>query len=424
MASFAWSSPRARAVMIGAIALVARAVFVAVAGRNFDVGSMGDHVTYTEFARLMLSGPEWITYPLAVREPLYPAFMALAYVLPGGDFGTLQVFQILAGAVAPVWLYLGLRPHVDERVAVLTGLMLALHPHFVPMAADPLRENLIVPLVVAFVVTFLSAMARGTRWRLFLHALVIVLLAHTDVRFLPLAIVFPVMAWLAHRGVARALRETAWVAGFALVLMIPYQVRGYLAMGQPVIITERVFGRWLPRAGTVSTASRTEDRETWLMAFESRKQAGLDSLSSQERRYFLAGGRPATGRLDVHWFLFKEYWRFAQLGPFYRPYPDGRFAAPWSMSHNVASTLVMVPFFLLVIPLIVLAGTRERRVMFPLLFYLSAHCVMHVLVHVRERYRVPMEVITGLAVAMALVLILDRLTGRTTSGRDRPAVGR
>ncbi|HEX5133010.1 MAG TPA: glycosyltransferase family 39 protein [Candidatus Krumholzibacteria bacterium] len=415
-------SVRQRALLIGVVALAARAFYIAIAGRHFDVTAPGDHVAYTEFARLMLSGPGWFSYPLAVREPLYPAFMAVAYALPGGDFGSLQILQALLGAATASWLYLGLRRFTGERVALLSGAMFALHPHFVPFTADPLRENLIIPLVVGFVVSFLAAMERPARTRLFVHALFIVLLAHTDVRFLPLAAVFPFMAFAAHRGVARSLRETLWVALFAVLMMIPYQARCYIAMGHPVIVTERFFGRWLPRAGVV-TGNAVEEhgsRESWLADWERKKRESLATLTPGERAFFESGSRPLLAHRAVHLYLFNEYWRFARLAPSYRPYPDGRFEPGWSLRHNATSSLVMVPFFLLLPVFFWLAGPAERRIAVPLLGYLVAHNIMHVLVHARERYRIPLEVITGLVVAMALVLLWDRfVSGKNSNSSAR-----
>jgi hypothetical protein len=192
--------------------------------------------------------------------------------------------------------------------------------------------------------------------------------------------------------------------------MVPYLARCYVAMGKPVIVTEHFLERWLPWAGAVSGSGTGfgTTREEWLREWEAKKSASIDSVSARERAFLGSGGRPLVGRVQVHWFLFKDYWRFALQGPLYRPYPDGRFEPGWSLQHNLTSSLVMVPFFLLLPVFFVLAGPTERRVVVPLLIYLLGHCGLHVLVHARERYRIPLEVITGLVVAMSLVLLWDR----------------
>ena len=66
----------------------------------------------------MMSGWHWFSTPLVVREPLYPAFMAFAYALPGGGIGTLQILQAVIGAAACVAVYATLRLMVSEPIAI------------------------------------------------------------------------------------------------------------------------------------------------------------------------------------------------------------------------------------------------------------------------------------------------------------------
>jgi len=401
------SSHRRLALAVTLLALAMRAAYILVAGRHSGIFFGEDAVSYDTYARLMLSGWGWVTTPVAVREPIYPAFMAFVYALPTPEFGTLQVMQALLGAVTAGLLVLGVRAFLGDAVAVVCGLLVALDPHFVTYTSEPLRENIIIPLLAAFVVSFLWSMAGGGRWRLFLCMLCFVLLCHADVRFLPLVAALPVMVYLCQRNAMVALRQSAWLLLFFVVLMAPYQVRSSLAVGKPVVITERFLGKWLGRATAVTTGSdisgKIAGREAWLQAWEAHKQASLETLSPEERAYFLAGGRPHTRRLAVHVDLLVEYWRFARFRPMYRPYPDGRFEGAWSSLHNLSGVVTVIPFLAL-LPFLLRRWTRsERWVALPLLFFLFAHTLLHVLVHARSRYRIPMEVITSIIVGMALV---------------------
>jgi hypothetical protein len=396
---------RASALAAGALAL--RLLYIAVAGRHVVIQAGKDAVSYDQFARLMMSGWQWITMPLAVREPLYPAFMALSYWLPGSPIGTLQFMQALLGAGTVAMVYLTLRTMLQERMALIAAALIAVHIQFIAYTAEPLRENLIIPLLAAALMLFLLAMKNGGRRRLFGCALLFTLLIHTDVRFLPLMAAVPVMAFAWHHRVSLAIRQTMWVWFFLAVLMVPYQARCYVAMGKPVIVTERFLGKWMGRAMSVISSSAKAGgenrRQAWLEEFEANKREHLQELSPEERAFFLAGGRPATKRLAVHWVLFKEYWRFALFKYMYRPYPDGRFEGPWSLKHDIASGIVMVPFLLL-FPFIFLGSTAQsRRVAYPLLIYLASSSLMHVFVHARERYRIPLEIIIEVLVAVAAV---------------------
>jgi 4-amino-4-deoxy-L-arabinose transferase-like glycosyltransferase len=395
---------KALALGIGALSL--RLLYVAVAGRHAGIEAGKDAVSYDQFARLMMSGWDWITTPLAVREPLYPVFMALSYRLPGSEIGTLQLMQALAGALTVVIVYLTLRTMLEERIAIIAAALIALHPHFIVYTAEPLRENLIIPLLAAALMLFLLAMKNGGVWRLFLCALFFALLVHTDVRFLPLMAVIPAMAFTWHRRVGLAIRQTAWLWLVFAILMVPYQARCYVAMGKPVIVTERFLGKWLDRAASVMSSNKGtagNRRLAWLQEWEAKKRQNLDNVSPEERAFFLSGGRPETDRLAVHWILFTEYWRFALFKNMYRPYPDGRFEKPWSLKHDVASGMIMIPFLIL-LPFVFLGSTAQsRRIVYPLMIYLASNSLMHVFVHARERYRTPMEIVIAVLVAVAVV---------------------
>lgn len=389
------------------IALIPRAFYVLYAGGAVGIAAGKDAVSYDQFARLMMSGWDWLATPLAVREPLYSAFMALAYRLPGSEIGTLQLLQVLLGALAVVVLYLGLRSVILEGIAVVAALGVALHPHFILYTPEPYRENLIIPLLAATLVLFLLSMKKRSITRMFFFAFFYALLVHTDVRFLPLVAIIPVMAYAYHRRMSDAMISTVWIWVFFMMFMVPYQVRGYMAMGKPVIVTERFLGKWMDRATSVSTersdSTSADKRQAWLAKWERDRRARLDDLSPLERDYFNAGGRPSIERWKVHRDLFIEYWRFFQTGPKYRPYPDGRFTKPWSRRHTMASSLVMVPFLLL-FPFCFLGSSgRVRRVVCSLLVFYAFHCLMHVLVHARERYRIPMEIISAILIAVALI---------------------
>jgi hypothetical protein len=87
----------------------------------------------------------------------------------------------------------------------------------------------------------------------------------------------------------------------------------------------------------------------------------------------------------------------------YRPYPDGRFEKPWSLKHDVASGMIMIPFLIL-LPFVFLGSTAQsRRIVYPLMIYLASNSLMHVFVHARERYRTPMEIVIAVLVAVAVV---------------------
>jgi putative flippase GtrA len=413
-------SRRDLAISLGLVVLAVglRLAYVAVAGRDIGISLLDDSITYDAFARLMLTG-NWWTTPLAFREPLYPALMAFAYALPGPEILMLQLVQALLGG-ATVWILLtGLRPLVRWPVAALAGLLVAVNPHRIAMSAAPAREALIGFLLAAVLVLTLRAATRATLRGLALLALTLALLIHTDVRFAPLSLMVPVMILLMGGSLPATSGRSAIVFALLLLLMIPYEIRNQVAFRRPVLVTERVLDDWLPMAlarlgvahpvggATKSTPSRQE----WLRAWEAGKRAELGTVTPGERELFLRGGRPAMTPLGIYWFQFREYWAFAVLRAEYRPYLDGRYAKPWSLPHVLASSLVIVPFFLL-LPFAWVGLTRsERRVLLAFLSFLAAHTAIHVVVWARDRYRYPAEVILAFVTALGAVNLWGLLRG-------------
>jgi 4-amino-4-deoxy-L-arabinose transferase-like glycosyltransferase len=359
----------------------------------------------------MLEGPGWITTPLAVREPLYPALMALAYALPGPDIPWLLGLQALLGVAVACLVTAGLWPHLRPGAATIAGILVAVNPHFLFHATLPVRETLVTFLVTALVVSVVRWGFSGRdRW-VAATAVIGVLLVHADVRYLPLLALPPAMAVICG-GMGRA-RRLVLYASVVLLGMIPYQVRGLLAFGKPVVVTERFLDRWLPWAGIEITGTTPPpDPGAWLAEWTAERASSRDSMSVEEARAFDAGMRPAMDRAGIYRYRFLTYWSFLHPRADYAPFPDGRFTKPWSLRHSVTSTLVVVPFLVL-LPFTWWWATRpERRVAAAFLLFLVAHTAIHVVVHAQERYRIPVEGLMAVMVAVALVGLGNRVRRR------------
>jgi putative flippase GtrA len=427
--------PVAVGLGVVALAVALRLAYVAVAGRGIRISPLDDTITYDQVARLMLAG-KWWTAPLAFREPLYPALMALAYALPGPEILMLQIVQALLGG-ATVWIVLqGLRPFVRWPVAVLTVLLVAVNPHRVSISAMPLRETLIGFLLAAVLMLTLRAATTAAKGGLVLLALALALLIHTDVRFGPLSLMVPVMMWIVNGSARTSWRRSAAVFVLLILFMVPYQVRNQVVFGRPVLVTERVLDEWMPMAEArlghgqpaTSVAPAPPSRREWLDAWVARKRTELGTMTPDERDLFERGGQPAMTPLGIYWFQFREYWAFAVWRGEYRPYLDGRYAKPWSHAHILASSLVMVPFLVLLPFAWVGVRRSERRVMLALLGFLAVHAAIHVVIWARDRYRYPVEVIVAYVTALGAVNLWYLLRGRgrpatgtLPAGTDRPA---
>jgi hypothetical protein len=209
-----------------------------------------------------------------------------------------------------------------------------------------------------------------------------------------------------HRSLRRAAAQTAWFYLFLILFMIPYSIRGYVAFDRLIVVNERFLDFSLPlvkdRFDVAKEDAADDKRVEWLREWEANKEMEKNKFTPEEKRYYESGGRPRVDRFGVYWFLFREYWRFARFEPEYRPYLDGRLAPPWSRKHNLASSLVVLPFFFF-LPFVWFGFVREeRRVALVLFLFLLSHMALHVLVHARERYRFPAEVMMAVLLAIGL----------------------
>jgi hypothetical protein len=237
------------------------------------------------------------------------------------------------------------------------------------------------------------------------------MLIHTDVRYLLLIVTLPVMGFVLTRAPRLSIRGGLVMGGLTLLLMIPYQIRGYVALGETVVVTTR----FLRNTGDVTTATAVSGAPAdWAVRWETRTREKQETASPTERDYFDSGARPSLSTTAIYWYRFKEYWRFARFTPEYAPYPEGEFCRPWSRSHTLASSMVILPF-LLALPLVwVGAPVGERWIALALLGYVAAHCLLHMLSYSTERYRIAVEPILEILKAMGVVNLLALLVSHTT----------
>ena len=395
---------RRRAALLFAAALLVRLAAIPLS-EHPEIRPLTDAVQYDEMARAFVAG-EWLT-PLVVREPGYPAFLALAYALPGPEIPVRHALQSLLGAAVPALLYLGLAPFLRERVRLVAALAIAGNLHLIRQTALPLRENLVAALAAIALVALLRALHRPSAARLAGAALALSMLAHTDARFLALLATIPLVARLG--GESRAWRSTVWIVAVSLALLVPWAMRTHAATGRVILLSERTLDKWLPRAFPETGDGAEGTPRQWLAGWERATESRRDGMSAEERAAFDAGVRPATGRLATYGFRWLEYWRFARTAPAYFPWPDGRFAPSWSTRHHAASALTLVPLLAFLPFFLCRAPSRERGVLLAIAALVLTHAILHVIVHARERYRIPIEPWLAVLAASGAVGVLQSI---------------
>lgn len=175
--------------------------------------------------------------PTALREPVYPFFLAAVYALGGANLPAVWVSNALLGGAA-VWLIFLLGDLVfGRRVAWGAAAMAAVHPQLVYYAALPLREGLqVLILLGAVLATALACRRRASKARFAAVGLAWAACPLINSALLPAAVLAPAGIWLVGRRRKAALGVHAGIALAAcLSVYALWPLRNYL-----------VFDRFIP----------------------------------------------------------------------------------------------------------------------------------------------------------------------------------
>ncbi len=132
------------------VALIARLAWVLLSGRHalaYSDDAKADHdlavnlVERHQFVTV-IDPPHRLDVPYATRPPLTPLALASVYVVFGPHLLAGQLLLSCLGAVTVVGLYLLGTELFSEFVGIAAGILAALYPFFVFLAAVPLTENL------------------------------------------------------------------------------------------------------------------------------------------------------------------------------------------------------------------------------------------------------------------------------------------
>jgi hypothetical protein len=252
---------RGDAVVVAAVALVARVAVVAWASPRFPAVEDGHY--YDVLARRIAAGDGYtwawpdavVTY--AAHYPVgYPALLAAGYALFGASVKIAMGINALFGAASA---YAAHRL-VDDGEGVrwrplAAGMAVALHPALVPYTAAVMTEGLTASLLVVAAALAASARRRGGAARWLIGAGIVLGLA-TLVRpqSLALAPVFGALSLRAGAGGRRRLGGAVVVTAIALACVAPWTTRNCVRMHRCALVS--VNGGWnLLIGATTSTGA-------------------------------------------------------------------------------------------------------------------------------------------------------------------------
>lgn len=398
-------------IAIGILILTIRMGFAAKFPPDME---WSDAAIYDSIALNLLAGNGYSTdgiQPSRDRPPAYPFFLTLIYAVIGRNLYVVVFLQSLL-AVLTAYLSARLAEHVfDERAGWLVALLVATYPALIYYDTRTLREGPTAFFVVLTVYLAWRA-AAGSRRALFFCGVCIAVSSMNRPETLVL-IVPACLISLWGRPRQEILKLICLVLIPIFACWVPWSIRNKVT-----------FGSWSPvRAGLVSTI--------W---FGSRWAAsGGDDQTPEARAAIRSEFRTKIkGASDAEFETrFKDDLSQDVLGrPLWFIQMVGKKAVMfWKDANGVKKTLPRIHwtlpialntyyYSLLLLALLACVVFRHRLPVRHLLITIVIYAGTYAILHVRNRYRVPLLPIVFILSSGGLVYLFDRFRDRLSAARN------
>ena len=352
-----------------------------------------DSGTYHLIAKSLIAGNGYSedgVHPSRVRPPTYPTFLALVYLLTGPSPKAAVAAQAVAGTFTALFVYLLAGRIFDRRTGLLAALIVALYPALVYYDNRILREGFTAMLLTATVLLSIRTVsARRKTGRLL--ALGLLLAALSMCRPETILLTGPI-GYLLVRPVRRlrALWKPALLVALPILLVwVPWTVRNYVTFGSLSPVTAGLgsvlwFGsRWADmggedRADADLTEIQEQTYQIWYENLTTNNEANIEHT-------FM--------KMAVQDILQNPVWFvqmiFKKIYLFWKDANGVKKTLP--AIHPLLANLVNIYYYLLLIlaGVGVVACMGKREWVLPLAGVVVTYMVTYALLHVRNRYRVP-----------------------------------
>ncbi len=401
-----WLALLLHPVTILVLAALVRLAFILSMGNRYYFGDTKD---YLQAATRMLAGlPPAEGDP---RAPLYPAIMALGFLIGGpGDVATVRILQLfLSVALVALTMRLGWRLG-GARVMLPAGVLMAFGPLYVFTAGLLYPTTLYTLLLMCMAMMAYELDEKPRPLPAVVLGITIGLGWMTDQVII--APVFAILAWLAwptRTGWRARLGMTAVAVVTAAMIVVPY-----------VQSHRRMFGQnaaFMSKAQYVLHWARTDSsvaKSRWV-------RYPADSLFAPlPARQFLSH----EGNLILHQPVAYAHDVAVECLHFFKPIPD---RVQSKNQYNQPSVLWVAAVHFAPVMLFGIWGawradvSRRRRWL--LLAPVLATTAFYSLFFTQTRYRIPIEPYLVLLAALGFVKLFPRLAA-ALSGDDAPGAGR
>lgn len=392
------------------LGLMARLACVFVAGSNALAWS-DDAKAYHDLAINLVGRHRFVTTvdpphrldaAYAQRPPLTPLTLAAVYFAFGPHLLAGQIVLVCIGALAVVGVAQLGRELFSPAVGLVAGVLAAVYPLLVFLAALPLTESLAVPLYV-FLALALTRSHRTLSWSHTMMAGSLLGLAALNrpqiIGLFPLLIVLAFVP--AGAGSGERLRHVGTMLALAVAVTLPWTIRNYV-----------VLQRWVPvsfQAGVVLYQGNNPYTETALTGLRNRDRGWHLDPRWAEQLAGLSPGDADREALRLALAFIREHpseslrYSAEKLGIFLSPYD------------HPADLISWYPILALSILGFLWTGRRWRELLS--IYLLIAQTVVTAAVFTAmPRFRAPVTPFFLLMAAVALCRLWERAAGacRTT----------
>ena len=407
----------------------------------------GDQPTYWHFAEAFLRDSSWISDDVSFRPPIYPLFLAMIVSVAGSgnNFINIMLAQSFMSAVCVVIIYYLALNVFNKPSALFTAVWAALNPFYLYYSGYMLRENLTIMFFLLFTLLLIKFIKEQKRTLIIMLGLLYTLLIHTDPRFLFHAPFVVLYLYTGLHGWRNTLKSFSLFILIVIICSIPWGFRNHMVDHDSFVVinketkiwfnkllsdygmsandNEAILGVKKPRTleefealkrKAIHTYQSKRDQADFLNNTAAQKDGPHYSMivSDEELNAFMSGIRPTYNVLHKYFYHFKEFWRFARFKPEYDPYPDLRFEPVWSRLHNMIGILssgILYPFFAIGVFFCAKFYLNQyNKYGFILLLIIMVHTLLHVIVHSRGRYRVPIDAFVAIIAFFSIMELISR----------------
>ena len=344
--------------------------------------------------------------PTRLRPPTYPAFLAVIYYIAGRNLSVVTIVQSILGMLTVLLSYLLACRVFGRRAGWIVALIVASYPALIYYDTRILREGPTAMLLTATVLLAIHARASRRRsWRLLSVGALMAVLSMCRLETTVLAVPVGYLLVRPIRSLRSLVRPMVLLGLPVLIVWTSWTVRNYVTFGSLSPVTTGLgsmlwFGsRWAEIGGDSHTEeARQELKRRTKAVVETADEADID------RRYMAEALRDVTQRPG--WFIRMVY---------------GKMVLFWKDANGVRKTLPAIHpvlahllngyyYALLCLAAIGVAfGWRRYEWVPPLFGIIITHMMIYALLHVRNRYRVPVLPLVFVLSAGGFLIIRDFL---------------